>query len=253
MHPKTRPHKSRLLLKSIACLIVSLSLYGCSSVGPGSNAGTPKEEDYSLLGVATTGIENLSLSRDTRFAWRAPVKVVGIENDKAAEILAKTIEENLTAKGFSISSSDAVSYQLSAVALLGEPEEHSGDHPDPGIQSRAGAQEMGSLVISILSNQGQPLWKGTAQLFTSDEFAPKQRVERARVAVERLLVRVVPQVAETIKCTDPRPQYCTMIYKPVCGHMEDNSVRDFPSGCSACSDPRAESYVPGKCPGSQES
>ena len=63
---------------------------------------------------------------------------------------------------------------------------------------------------------------------------------------------------EIIKCTNPRPQICTMDYSPVCA-TRDTGVRcvttpcpstetaTYSNGCSACSDPKVLYYTPGEC------
>ena len=59
-------------------------------------------------------------------------------------------------------------------------------------------------------------------------------------------------------CTDPRPQACTMDYRPVCA-TRDTGVRcitapcpsseqkTFSNACTACSDPKVSQHVPGEC------
>ena len=49
-------------------------------------------------------------------------------------------------------------------------------------------------------------------------------------------------------CKDPRPQMCTMDYRPVCGTMTGGEKKTYSNGCSACSDMSVLSYVPGECP-----
>ena len=48
-------------------------------------------------------------------------------------------------------------------------------------------------------------------------------------------------------CEDPRPQVCTMDYRPVCGRHEDGSVKTYSNGCGACSNPEVTSWVDGAC------
>jgi Kazal-type serine protease inhibitor-like protein len=48
-------------------------------------------------------------------------------------------------------------------------------------------------------------------------------------------------------CTDPRPQVCTMDYRPVCAQLEDTSFKTYSNGCTACSDPRVKFYEEGAC------
>jgi len=62
----------------------------------------------------------------------------------------------------------------------------------------------------------------------------------------------------SIKCNEPRPEFCTMDFNPVCA-TRDNGVRcvttpcssaesaTYSNGCSACSDKNVFSYVAGEC------
>lgn len=50
-----------------------------------------------------------------------------------------------------------------------------------------------------------------------------------------------------IKCTEPRPEICTMDYQPVCGVQADGSYKIYSNGCSACSDPKVIGYNKGEC------
>ncbi len=60
-------------------------------------------------------------------------------------------------------------------------------------------------------------------------------------------------------CTDPRPQVCTMDYRPVCATRDTGircvttpcpsaEKRTYSNGCGACSDPKVSGYVPEACP-----
>ena len=56
-----------------------------------------------------------------------------------------------------------------------------------------------------------------------------------------------PENPQSTKCTEPRPEMCTMDYNPVCGHLTDGSFKTFSNGCNACSDSNVISYIPGEC------
>jgi len=48
-------------------------------------------------------------------------------------------------------------------------------------------------------------------------------------------------------CNDPRPQVCTMDYRPVCAQLEDGSIKTYSNGCTACSDQLVTDYEEGVC------
>ncbi len=65
-----------------------------------------------------------------------------------------------------------------------------------------------------------------------------------------------------VVCQDPRPQMCTMDYRPVCG-LRDTGIRcvttpcpstewkTYSNGCAACSDAQVFGYVSGECGGGE--
>jgi hypothetical protein len=48
-------------------------------------------------------------------------------------------------------------------------------------------------------------------------------------------------------CQDPRPQVCTMDYRPVCATLTDGGLKTYPNGCGACADINASSWIEGAC------
>lgn len=50
-----------------------------------------------------------------------------------------------------------------------------------------------------------------------------------------------------VQCPAPRPQVCTMEYRPVCGVLADSERKQYSSGCSACADSAVIGYVTGPC------
>ena len=61
------------------------------------------------------------------------------------------------------------------------------------------------------------------------------------------LVEPDPEPKVDVKCTDPRPEICTMDYQPVCGVESDGSYKVYSNGCSACSNPKVIGYNEGEC------
>ena len=52
------------------------------------------------------------------------------------------------------------------------------------------------------------------------------------------------------RCTEPRPQLCTMQYLPVCASTVDASApgTTYANACAACADPAVAWHRPGTCP-----
>ncbi len=48
-------------------------------------------------------------------------------------------------------------------------------------------------------------------------------------------------------CTDPRPEVCTMDYRPVCAQRRDGSFKTYSNWCNACTDPNVVGYYDGEC------
>ncbi len=49
-------------------------------------------------------------------------------------------------------------------------------------------------------------------------------------------------------CASPRPQVCTMDFRPACGLRRDGTRKTFTNACSACADAEVESQAAGACP-----
>lgn len=49
------------------------------------------------------------------------------------------------------------------------------------------------------------------------------------------------------KCTSPRPQICTLDYKPVCGFENDGFHSTYSNACGACANSNVTSYTEGEC------
>jgi hypothetical protein len=48
-------------------------------------------------------------------------------------------------------------------------------------------------------------------------------------------------------CPEPRPEVCAQQYDPVCGQLRAGDSKTYSNWCTACSDEKVESYVPGEC------
>ena len=55
------------------------------------------------------------------------------------------------------------------------------------------------------------------------------------------------KTAAVNQCMEPRPNVCTMDYRPVCGTLNDESEAEYSNGCGACADSNVVSWVEGSC------
>lgn len=54
--------------------------------------------------------------------------------------------------------------------------------------------------------------------------------------------------AEEMKaCEGPRPEVCTLDYRPVCGQLTDNETKTFGNACMACGDASVIGFFEGEC------
>lgn len=89
----------------------------------------------------------------------------------------------------------------------------------------------------------------------ASDHSPNKIVDKTESATE--------QKSDVTECQEPRPQMCTREYNPVCA-TRDTGVRcvtepcpaserlTYPTGCTACADPKVVSHVPGACPDTVE-
>ena len=49
-------------------------------------------------------------------------------------------------------------------------------------------------------------------------------------------------------CEDPRPQICTLDYRPACGQLTNGETTTYGNACMACGDPAVIGSFEGECP-----
>ena len=64
----------------------------------------------------------------------------------------------------------------------------------------------------------------------------------ATIAAEKTTANAI-----VTQCVEPRPQMCTMDYRPACATLNDGAERTYANGCSACSDVEVKSWIEGDC------
>ena len=57
----------------------------------------------------------------------------------------------------------------------------------------------------------------------------------------------VPGLSYETACQDPRPEVCTMEYRPVCGVSQDGSKKVYGNACGACGQAEVQGYSAGEC------
>ncbi len=53
--------------------------------------------------------------------------------------------------------------------------------------------------------------------------------------------------ADLETCPSPRPQVCTLDYRPVCAVLGNGVRKQYSNGCSACGDIAVAGYIMGPC------
>ncbi len=56
-----------------------------------------------------------------------------------------------------------------------------------------------------------------------------------------------PSETTAVACSEPRPQMCTMDYRPVCGVLKQGDKKTYSNGCAACSDKEVVSWLENEC------
>jgi hypothetical protein len=69
----------------------------------------------------------------------------------------------------------------------------------------------------------------------ADEY-PEEGLPESSGEVEALTV-----------CLEPRPQICTMDYRPVCAKLEDGTFKTYSNGCTACAETVVIGHREGAC------
>lgn len=126
-------------------------------------------------------------------------------------------------------------------------------YPGPGFsrnETYVYTYDQGSLIIDIVKPASRELiWRGSATDEVNFSNSPEKKQQKINEAVEKLLEKFPPQSkpVNKISCSNPRPEICTMEYKPVCGFNSDNSSKTYSNACTACSDKKVVTYINNAC------
>ena len=70
---------------------------------------------------------------------------------------------------------------------------------------------------------------------------------RGAGVISLLVWCVACSTVERSLCEEPRPQICTMDYRPVCAANQDGEQKTYGNACSACGDSDVISHRQGEC------
>lgn len=97
----------------------------------------------------------------------------------------------------------------------------------------------------------------TTAITGTDASEQKERLSLPSETSKRLALGIKVKVDEPeqgriadktlMHCEEPRPQVCTMDYKPVCAQILDGDFKTYSNGCTACADPNVTAYSDGAC------
>lgn len=59
--------------------------------------------------------------------------------------------------------------------------------------------------------------------------------------------KLTPDNKKLTICPEPRPEVCTMDYRPVCAQRQDGSFKTYSNWCNSCTDPNVFGYQKGEC------
>jgi len=79
-------------------------------------------------------------------------------------------------------------------------------------------------------------------LLSACQSAPEKQVDVLEKQTE-----LAEKRSDLSYCSEPRPQICTMIYRPVCGFDKAGQSKTYASDCTACSDAEVVAYQKGEC------
>ncbi|WP_174484025.1 hypothetical protein [methanotrophic endosymbiont of Bathymodiolus puteoserpentis (Logatchev)] len=79
-------------------------------------------------------------------------------------------------------------------------------------------------------------------LLSACQSAPEKSIDSRENKTDILEKR-----SDLSDCSEPRPEICTMIYRPVCGFDKNDQSKTYSSDCTACSDAEVIGYRKGEC------
>lgn len=178
------------LFKFLNIAVITLLLLACENTELSEVGGVDSDmtADLKVEGLITVKAKNLSLPTGTTFAWRESLQVIGTEDDGRSELFMSMVNKGLQDRGFVLGSRSNADYLLSSRVVLGDLSLLETEFRlDPGIISRSGDLEKGSLILVVLKPFGRIDWRGSVQIFVDDSLSREQRHQRAQLAITALL------------------------------------------------------------------
>lgn len=192
-------------LKSVGLLaVLGVTLAACST----TTVETVKPlDEMSKISVLALDNQHIQIKPTDTFKWRDDFAVVGVDKDgqqTTAARLSGAIEQAIEKRGhnFIDDKSQASNFQLSAMAILDKDggEEHSlvmRFGIDPGLGHSHMQHDKGSLVLGVMNDQGELLWRGVVQIFTDENMDEDMRQLRTQRAIDLLLKELFSKTIAT--------------------------------------------------------
>lgn len=166
-------------------------------------------DELSKISVLALDNKNLKITPSDTFSWHDSVAVVGVDEQRQANISARltgALESGIKERGHSFVTEDGKvsTFKLAAMAILdrdGE-EQHSlvlRFGIDPGLGNSQMHHDKGSLVLGVMDNRGNLMWRGVVQIFTDENMDEEVRQQRTQRAVSLLLKELF---SKTVVATD---------------------------------------------------
>ena len=169
---------------SIACARIGIGLLALTMLAGCSQTDPIQVKSRYGPGVRPSGL-------GPAFAWAPapPTDPAGspLSNPEVRQLIHGTLERELAAKGFTLSTADAAGFWLDC--RIGRREK-----TDASVNPHGDVIEEGSLVLDVLDPEtGKLIWRGVAQARINREASPEMREKRLNLAVRELIKAFPPK------------------------------------------------------------
>lgn len=184
-----------MLLKLSQCLLLALLLVACAPIAKG-----PKQDPLSQASAVSVALPEFVTTPETTLHWRSDLRWLDDPQGRykrRAEVLQQGLQKEFERKGYRfVPSSDAATYDVVAIALLGTLQEQekleSVFRLYPSLAKPAKGYGVGTVLVAIApAGTSDIVWRGALEVFTYPGHLPvEQRYERLEWAASKLLASI---------------------------------------------------------------